>query len=89
MIELPYDHIDAAITALTTWLGSPTTTSTGRPIGERSQMSKAKWLGPGWIIHTDHFRTGNGSQMAVRAFLSFADAKNETIWRLKHPDIGS
>lgn len=89
MIKLPYDHIDLAINALTDWLGPPTTTSTGRPIGVLSQMSKAKWMGPGWIIHTDHFRTSNGSQMSVRAFLSFADSKNETIWRLKYPEIGS
>lgn len=89
MIKLSYDQIDMAITALTNWLGEPTTKSNGRPIGVLGHMSKAKWMGPGWIIHTDHFRTGNGSQMSVRAFLSFADPKNETIWRLKHPEIGS
>ena len=87
MIRLPYEQIDAAIWALTNWLGAPTTTVNGRPIGIGA-MSKAKWMGPGWLIWTDHFRTG-GHGTVVRAFLSFEDEQNETLWRLKHPEIGS
>jgi hypothetical protein len=42
-------------------------------------------MGEGWIVHTDHFRTG-GRGLTVKAFLSLDDARVETIFRLKHPE---
>ena len=85
MINLDYDAIDQAIVVLSEWLGPVQTQNTGRQIG-MGAVTKAKWTGPGWEIRTNHFRTPTHGT-TIRAFLEFRDARNETIFRLKHPDL--
>lgn len=85
MIKIAYENIDLAINALTNWLGAPTTINNGRVIG-LGAITKAKWTGPGWLLYTDHKRTSTHGTI-VEAFLTFDNSKNETIWRLKHPEL--
>ena len=85
MIELQYALIPDAVQALTVFLGEPFTVQNGRNIG-LGAVSKAKWMGPGWIVWTDHFRTADHGT-TVRCFLSFEDAQNETVFRLKHNNL--
>lgn len=86
VINLEYGEIDSAIDALTEWLGAPTTRIHGRSIGMGAE-SKAKWMGPGWMMWTDHYRTPP-NKITVQAFLSFHNDSDELIWRLKYPSIG-
>jgi hypothetical protein len=85
MINLDYASIDRAIVILSDWLGPVETKNTGRQIG-MGAISKARWTGPGWEIRTDHFRTA-AHATTIRAFLEFRDPHDETIFRLKHPDL--
>jgi hypothetical protein len=87
VIDLGYENIDQAINILASWLGKPTAVNSGREIGAGAK-TKARWTGPGWIVWTDHYRTANHG-IDVKAFLSFENAHNETIFRLKHPDLCS
>lgn len=85
MINLDYDSIDQAIVCLSDWLGPIETKNTGRQIG-MGAITKARWTGPGWEIRTDHYRTASHGTR-IRAFLEFQDIRNETIFRLKYPDL--
>jgi len=85
MIDLDYDALDETISILSEWLGPVETKNTGRLIG-MGAISKARWTGPGWEIRTDHFRTASHTTR-VRAFLEFRNPHDETIFRLKHPEL--
>ena len=85
MIQVPYEKIEDTINALSSILGDPLSVQNGRPIG-LGAVSKLKIMGPGWILWTDHFRTPSHGT-TVKAFLSFADSHQETIFRLKHSDL--
>ena len=84
MIEIYYGEIHDVIEILDSGYGKFLKKQEGRTIGAGAE-TKAKWMGEGWIVHTDHFRTG-GRGMTVKAFLSLDDARVETIFRLKHPE---
>ena len=85
MVNLDYDNLDQTISVLSVWLGPVQTKNTGRQIG-MGAISKARWTGPGWEIRTDHFRTASHSTR-IKAFLEFQDPHNETVFRLKYPDL--
>ena len=86
MISISVGLVQEVITALGKWLGEPTTQQNGREIGMGSPRTKMKIVGPGWMIWTDHFRDSH-HRTKVRAFLQFTDPRNETIFRLKHPEL--
>lgn len=85
MIEIYYGEIQDVIEILDMEGGKFISKQSGRPIGAGAE-SRAKWMGEGWIVHTDHFRT-SGRGVTVKAFLSFSDSRQETIFRLKHPEM--
>ena len=85
MIEISYSDIPTVVNLLQHDVGAVLQEQNGRPIGVGA-VSKAKWFGDGWMVWTDHFRTPSHGT-TVKAFLSFADSHQETIFRLKHSDL--
>jgi hypothetical protein len=85
VVEINYALIPDTIKVLDKEVGSLAHTQNGRNIGVGA-VSKAKWLGTGWIMWTDHFRTPEHGT-TVKAFLTFEDPRQETIFRLKHPNL--
>jgi hypothetical protein len=85
VIQIPYEKIDDTINAISNILGDPLKVQNGRPIGIGA-VSKLKIMGSGWILWTDHFRTPTHGT-TVKAFLSFENHHQETLFRLKHPDL--
>ena len=85
MIEIGYQHINTVLEYLDQSFGEFTKQQTGRIIAHGA-VSKAKWIGRGWIVWTDHFRTPDHGTV-IKAYLSFSDSKNETVFRLKHPEV--
>lgn len=85
MIEINYGEIQDVVEILDSQYGKFLQKQSGRPIGMGAE-SKAKWMGEGWIVHTDHFRT-QGPGNTIKAFLSFGDPRQETIFRLKYPKM--
>ena len=83
MIEIRYADIPDVVKHLENSFGPLLRTQNGRSIGAGA-VSKAKWMGQGWIMWTDHFRTPTHGT-TVKCFLSFDDAHQETVFRLKHP----
>ena len=84
-MEIKYALIPDVVEKLEQDVGKHLTTQNGRNIG-LGAVSKAKWTGQGWIIWTDHFRTPEHGT-TVKAFLSFEDSRQETIFRLKYPHL--
>lgn len=84
-MEINYALIPDTIKVLQEDVGQLLSTQNGRSIGAGA-VSKAKWMGEGWIVWTDHFRTPQHGT-TVKAFLSFSDPQQETIFRLKYPHL--
>ena len=84
-MEVNYAHIPDILKVLQKDVGNLISIQNGRNIGVGA-VSKAKWTGKGWEMWTDHFRTPSHGT-TVKAFLSFADSHQETIFRLKHSDL--
>ena len=84
-MEINYAMVPDTIKVLEKEVGPLLTVQNGRPIG-LGAISKATWMGKGWIIWTDHFRTPDHGTV-VKAFCSFQDPRQETIFRLKHPNL--
>ena len=84
-MEINYALIPDTLKVLQKDFGNLLTTQNGRNIG-LGAVSKAKWMGQGWIVWTDHFRTPDHGT-TVKAFLSFEDPQQETIFRLKYPHL--
>lgn len=84
-MEINYALIPDILKVLEKDVGNLLTTQNGRNIG-LGAVSKAKWMGQGWIVWTDHFRTPDHGT-TVKAFLSFEDPQQETIFRLKYPHL--
>lgn len=85
MITIKYDLADEALTALQNLFGGAVEHFNGRPIGVGA-ITKARWVGHGWVMWSDHFR-GSDHSLHVRIMISFDEAKMETLFRLKHPEI--
>ena len=82
MIEIRYADIPDVIKHLENSFGPLLRQQNGRSIGAGA-VSKAKWMGQGWIMWTDHFRTPTHGT-TVKCFLSFNDVHQETVFRLRH-----
>ena len=82
MIEIRYADIPDVLQHLEAGFGKLLKHQNGRNIGHGA-VSKAKWMGQGWIMWTDHFRTPSHGT-TVKCFLSFENAHHETLFRLKH-----
>ena len=80
MIEIAPEHIPEILERLINWLGEPTTVINGRDIN--GFKTKAKYIGPGWMIWTDHGRSAN-HRLVVFGRLSFTNPAHETMYRLK------
>jgi hypothetical protein len=85
VIEIRYGDIPKVVELLQHETGAVLQQQNGRPIGVGA-VSKAKWFGDGWMVWTDHFRTPSHGT-TVKAFLSFHDPQQETIFRLKHSHL--
>lgn len=85
MIEIYYGEIQDVIEILDEQYGKFISKQHGRAIGAGAE-TRAKWMGEGWLVHTDHFRTV-GRGLTVKAFVSFTDSRVETIFRLKYPKM--
>ena len=83
-MEVNYALIPDILKVLQKDVGNLLTTQNGRNIGVGA-VSKAKWMGEGWIVWTDHFRKSGSKGPIVKAFLSFNDPHQETIFRIKYP----
>ena len=83
MIEFAPERVPEIMERLIKWLGEPTTIIHGRDIN--GFKSKAKYIGPGWMIWTDHARDANHG-LVVFARLQFMDRATETMYRLKWPE---
>ena len=84
-MEVNYALIPDILQVLQQDVGTLLHTQNGRNIGVGA-VSKAKWMGQGWIMWTDHFRTPSQGT-TVKAFLSFEDPRQETIFGLKYPHL--
>lgn len=84
-MEINYALIPDVLKVLQQDVGKLLNTQNGRPIG-LGAVSKAKWMGDGWIVWTDHFRTAEHGTV-VKAFASFSDSRQETIFRIKYPHL--
>ena len=83
MIEVAPERIPEVMQRLIEWLGEPTTVINGREIN--GFKTKSKYIGPGWMIWTDHGRSAN-HRLVVFGRLSFTDPATETMYRLKWPE---
>lgn len=80
MIEIAPERIPEIMQRLIDWLGEPTTVIHGRDLN--GFKTKAKYIGPGWMIWTDHGRSANHG-LVVFGRVSFTDPATETMYRLK------
>jgi hypothetical protein len=85
MIHPKLNNIEDIIRVLVAQYGEPTHFQNGREINMGNQTG-ARYTGPGWAMWTDHYRDAKHFTK-VRVFLEFNDPYNETLFRLKYPDL--
>ena len=85
-MEIKYALIPDVVEKLEQDVGPLLTTQNGRNIG-LGAVSKAKFMGEGWIVWTDHVRPPGSAGPIVKAYLSFGNPQQETIFRLKYPHL--
>ena len=79
------NNIEDIIRILVAQYGEPTHVQSGREINMGNQ-TRARYTGPGWALWTDHYRDVH-HHTKVRVFLQFSNPHNETLFRLKHPEL--
>jgi|LakMenE18May11ns_1017448.scaffolds.fasta_scaffold7231062_1 hypothetical protein len=84
-INVDYAEIDQVLTALSTLFPGEIQSFAGRQIG-LGAITKARWLGPGWTMWSDHFR-GSDHSVIIKVILQFQQPSSATLFCLRYPQF--